>query len=211
MELYIIRHGDPDYANDTLTEKGWEQAKLLAERMALIKPTKIYASPRGRAKDTAKVTCEKLAMTYKVEEWTTESMDYMQYPPHKKGKLPRCKWETSLNDGVENYKDFSDEDRYYTLDELPICSDDFLSRHGYARVGLAYKSKKPNDDKIAVFCHGGFGGAWISHLLSLPPAMGWLQFALQTTSVSKFLFENTDDNLTYPRCIYLNNIVHLQK
>jgi len=34
MILYIIRHGDPDYANDTLTEYGWRQAEALGERMA---------------------------------------------------------------------------------------------------------------------------------------------------------------------------------
>ena len=24
MRIIFVRHGDPDYANDTLTEKGWE-------------------------------------------------------------------------------------------------------------------------------------------------------------------------------------------
>ena len=33
MELFIIRHGDPDYARDSLTEKGVREAKLLSERM----------------------------------------------------------------------------------------------------------------------------------------------------------------------------------
>ena len=61
MELYIIRHGDPDYANDTLTEKGWKQAEALVPRMVKVKPTKIYASPRGRAQDTAKPSLKVLA------------------------------------------------------------------------------------------------------------------------------------------------------
>ena len=33
MRILIIRHGDPDYANDTLTEKGHKEAKLLAEKL----------------------------------------------------------------------------------------------------------------------------------------------------------------------------------
>ena len=33
MRILIIRHGDPDYANDTLTEKGHREAKLLAEKL----------------------------------------------------------------------------------------------------------------------------------------------------------------------------------
>ena len=34
MRILIIRHGDPDYINDTLTEKGHREAELLAERLA---------------------------------------------------------------------------------------------------------------------------------------------------------------------------------
>ena len=31
MKLLFIRHGDPDYANDTITDKGKVEAKLLAK------------------------------------------------------------------------------------------------------------------------------------------------------------------------------------
>ena len=31
MKLIIVRHGDPDYENDTLTERGWKEAKALSE------------------------------------------------------------------------------------------------------------------------------------------------------------------------------------
>lgn len=34
MRIIFVRHGDPDYANDTLTEKGWREAALLAERVS---------------------------------------------------------------------------------------------------------------------------------------------------------------------------------
>lgn len=33
MRLMIIRHGDPDYSIDSLTPKGWREAKLLADRL----------------------------------------------------------------------------------------------------------------------------------------------------------------------------------
>ncbi|MDD4493448.1 MAG: histidine phosphatase family protein [Eubacteriales bacterium] len=209
MELYIIRHGDPDYKNDTLTEKGWDEARQLAQRMANTKPTKIYSSPRGRAQDTAKPTCELLGMTYKVEEWTTESMDYMQYPSIVRGEAAKCGWETDFNKGVQNFADFAGPDRAFTIDELSLCSDAFLSRHGYVRKGLGYQVKKASNDKIAVFCHGGFGAAWIAHLLSLPPAMGWMHFMLTTTSVTKFLFESNDQGYTFPNLVYLNDTCHI--
>ena len=34
MEIVIIRHGDPDYYVDSLTEKGWREAELLSQRLA---------------------------------------------------------------------------------------------------------------------------------------------------------------------------------
>lgn len=33
MRLLFIRHGDPDYEHDTLTEKGEREAELLADRL----------------------------------------------------------------------------------------------------------------------------------------------------------------------------------
>ena len=33
MELLIIRHGDPDYTIDSLTEKGWKEAEYLSEKL----------------------------------------------------------------------------------------------------------------------------------------------------------------------------------
>lgn len=51
MKIIFIRHGDPDYVNDTLTEKGMREAKLLAKRVADWKNiTQFYCSPLGRAK-----------------------------------------------------------------------------------------------------------------------------------------------------------------
>lgn len=33
MKILIIRHGDPDYSIDSLTEKGWKEAEYLSEKM----------------------------------------------------------------------------------------------------------------------------------------------------------------------------------
>ncbi len=44
MRIIFIRHGDPDYKNDTLTEKGWREAKLLAERVCKWPVKEFYCS-----------------------------------------------------------------------------------------------------------------------------------------------------------------------
>ena len=53
MKLLIIRHGDPDYVHDSLTEKGEREAALLAERIAPMDIAGYYVSPLGRAQATA--------------------------------------------------------------------------------------------------------------------------------------------------------------
>ncbi len=56
MKLLIIRHGDPDYTIDSLTEKGYREAKMLSERIAPMDIAEYYVSPLGRAKITDEYT-----------------------------------------------------------------------------------------------------------------------------------------------------------
>ena len=57
MKILIIRHGDPDYAHDSLTERGRMEAACLAERLAKMDIKEFYVSPLGRARETASYTC----------------------------------------------------------------------------------------------------------------------------------------------------------
>ena len=74
MRILIIRHGDPDYANDTLTEKGHREAKLLAEKLKKEKIDFIYSSPLGRARHTCDYTARALGKADEVveKEWLRE-------------------------------------------------------------------------------------------------------------------------------------------
>ena len=72
MRLLIIRHGDPDYEADSLTEKGWREAELLADRMEKEKIDYFYVSPLGRAKDTASCTLKRLHRSAEECRWLRE-------------------------------------------------------------------------------------------------------------------------------------------
>ena len=58
MRLIFVRHGEPDYEKDCLTENGIKQAKSTAERLRGEDIRAIYASPMGRAIQTASFTAE---------------------------------------------------------------------------------------------------------------------------------------------------------
>ena len=45
MKILLIRHAEPDYARDSLTEKGWREAELLSQRLAGLDIRDIYCSP----------------------------------------------------------------------------------------------------------------------------------------------------------------------
>ena len=63
MRLLLVRHAEPDYERDSLTDKGWREAELLAQRLTRIPARAYYVSPLGRAKDTASLTLEGVSRT----------------------------------------------------------------------------------------------------------------------------------------------------
>ena len=72
MRLLIVRHGDPDYSIDSLTEKGWKEAEYLSERLSKLDVKDFYVSPLGRAKDTASFTLNKMNRTAVECDWLRE-------------------------------------------------------------------------------------------------------------------------------------------
>ena len=50
MKVLIVRHGDPDYDIDSLTEKGWKEVEYLSQKQG-IEPERVH-----RATDDAKTT-----------------------------------------------------------------------------------------------------------------------------------------------------------
>ena len=63
MRLLFIRHGDPDYEHDCLTEKGRREAEALAEHSESLRMGEIFVSPLGRAQETASYSLKKLGKT----------------------------------------------------------------------------------------------------------------------------------------------------
>ena len=72
MRLLLIRHGDPDYVRDDLTETGKREAALLAERIAPLDVREYFVSPLGRARATAAPTLEKAGRQAVEKDWLQE-------------------------------------------------------------------------------------------------------------------------------------------
>lgn len=209
MFLYIIRHADPDYENNTITEFGWQEAHALADWLKDVPIDRIYTSPMGRAIDTAKPLCKIKGIEPEILPWTAENLDYMsalQLTPESE-----CRYKYSVQKGVYDFEDFTGTDRMTTIANMIEKSDAFLASFGYVRQGLLYKIVKPNEESIAVFCHGGFGSAWIAHLIGAAPGLAHPSIKIGTSSVTTFQFINTEKGFNRPVLRRLGEIHHIYK
>ena len=220
MLLYIIRHADPIYNPDTLTPKGKLQASALAKRLSTSGITKIYSSPSGRAVETAKYTSELLNIPVNIENWANEVADKFSLVMEDGKKVfapdvDNTKYLTDeMIDAGKNWhstKIFESIDAKNEYEKICKNSDEFIEKLGYKREKGRYKIVKGNDDRIAVFCHGGISALWLSHLLNIPPHLVFAGIGINHTGVTIVDFENRESGYTAPYCLCISDISHLYK
>lgn len=217
MKLLIIRHGDPDYKIDSLTEKGWREAGFLAERLSKLDICAFYVSPLGRAKDTASLTLEKMGRQATVCEWLREFAPRI-HRPDKPGDSIAWDWLP---------QDWTAREDFYTCDRWADCDvmkqgrvgeeydwvagelDQVLASHGYVRDGHLYRAERPNNDTIAFFCHFGVGCVLISHLLGISPMVLWHNFCAAPSSVASLVTEERREGTACFRMTAYGDISHL--
>lgn len=218
MKLLIIRHGDPDYEKDSLTEKGWREAEYLADMLSKQKIDHFYMSPYGRAMDTASCTLDRMGRTAEVLPWLRE-FDVRIWRPDDKDKM-RISWDWLPQDWTreaEFYdKDHWFENRYlekYNVGEeyrkVTGAFDDLLARHGYHREGGYYRAEHANRDTIALFCHFGCSAVLLSHLFNVSPMIVWHGFCAQASSVTTLVTEERRKGIAMFRMLAYGETTHL--
>lgn len=219
MLLYIIRHGDPDYKQDCLNAKGKREAEAVARRMCQVRPNRIFTSPMGRAIETAMPTCELLKKEPTVLEWAHEVEDerLTTFPDGKKRSVtyvPNFYYRTEKNidlsfDDSFQCDGFSDSGMKAAYERIAEGGRGFLDELGYKEENGIYRIIKPNEEKIALFCHSVMGRCWISHLLHIPVHMMWSSFAYSFTGVTVIHFKNYEEGFTAPKCLSYCDLGHL--
>ena len=217
MRLLIIRHGDPDYARDNLTEKGKREAKLLSEMLAKDKIDYLYCSPLGRAKATCAYTAEKLGLKPVIEPWLREFDYRIDLPTGEKEHLIWDMLPSFWTERPEMYdgdkwlaQPFMEEgnirERYRVVTE---GLDGFLARHGYLRDGKIYRAERANRDTVALFCHFGLESVLLSRLFNIPPTVLAHHFVALPTSVTTLYTEERRKGQAIFRCRGFGETTHL--
>lgn len=215
MKILIIRHGDPDYVNDSLTEKGFREAGLLAEKLKNAEIDDFYCSPLGRAIATSKPTLAAHGKEAEILDWLQEFRGKITSPTTGQDRicwdLPPSVW--------------CGEDRYYNrddwftpeliangtakdvFDETAHGIDALLEKYGWVRHGMAYVGGE--DKTIAIFCHLGLGMAIVGYLLGIPLTVAQNNFFLAPTSVTTLVTETDYAGTSHFRAVAVGDTSHL--
>ena len=204
MKIMIIRHAEPDYSIDSLTEKGWKEAELLSEKLKDMDIKNFYVSPLGRARDTASFTLEKKGQKAEICDWLRE----FDAPITGSDGQKKITWDWIPGEWTKEEK-YYNKDLWYTtpvMQEGNVIAeankvyaglDSFLAKHGYVRNGNCYDAVKPNNDTIALFCHFGVGCVMLGHILGISPMVLWHGFCALPSSVTTLA---TEERRKGPAC-----------
>ncbi|MDF2905236.1 MAG: hypothetical protein K0R34_557 [Herbinix sp.] len=217
MKLVIIRHADPDYDKDSLTEKGWKEAEYLSDRITKMDVKAFYVSPLGRAKDTASVTLKKMNREATVLPWLREFHAPINDEETGDKRIP---WDWLPSEWTK-VNDYYNKELWHTasvmqsgkvIDEANLVYlglDELLLDHGYQHEGNLFRAIRPNNDTIVLFCHFGVECVILGHLLGISPMVLWHGFCAAPSSVTTLISEERREGIAYFRMSSFGDISHL--
>ena len=239
MQLLFIRHGDPDYKNDTLTEQGCIEAASLAKHIDYWKIDESYISPLGRARKTAEYSLEAMGLDVQnviatnTRDWLREfdgKVDVVTYPEFIEaypdteatyGRLTkRICWDMMpayLNKHPEYYETWGWRDTEIAsksniiekYDNVCTEFDKLLADYGYVRDGMCYRVEKESDVTLAFFCHFGLTCVVMSHLCNMSPFALWQGLSNAPTSVTQIFSEEREQGVASFRAWKVGDVSHL--
>ena len=226
MLFHFIRHGDPIYNPDSITELGERQAEALANYLSELKIDKIYSSTSARAHMTAIPTSKKLNLECEMLDWAVEDNSAKYFAVDiGDNKKEWCFWDEktvknllspqALSLGKEWYKaDFINFNQFEEgIKFFNEKADNFFKELGliHDREREVYYVKEPKYENVAFFSHGGFAMAFLSSLLDIPYNIFCTKFmVLSTTSVVTIYFP-TNKEVCRPLIMTYCDDSHLYK
>ena len=217
MKLMIVRHAEPNYDIDSLTPTGWQEARLLADRMCKLDVAAFYCSPLGRAKDTASFTLDRMGREAEILPWLQEFPVGVIHPGCTE---PDCAWDWLPQDWATEPGYFLEE-QWAQIGPMKqagiwphyqyVCAelDKLLARHGYVRDGKLYQAERANQDTIVLFCHFGLESVLLSHILNVSPMVLWHGTCAAPTSVTILNTEERREGIAYFRMSAFGDTSHL--
>lgn len=219
MRLVFVRHGEPDYKLDCLTPLGHRQAETAACRLLEEGICEIYASPMGRAQETASYTSRLLDIPVQ----TLPFMHEIRFRPAQEGDVLPHNGNPWLNvfDRVAEGKSIHLFDwqaeypfcRSMVSETVPYIMEQFeewLEGFGFVREGEYYRITATCDKTIALFSHAGASLAVLCRLFNLSYLFGCSALSPDMTAVTVVTLSGSEGELVAPRFEILNDARHIQ-
>ena len=225
MLLFYVRHGEPTYHPDELTPNGKRQAEAVGRRLARYGLDRIFCSTSNRALQTAQPTAELTRREIVELDWCKEGHAWEEMAvedDRKPGHRHWCFSIPSVRRKLSSPEVLSLGDKWY---EAP-CLPENRFKDGVERVnreldawleGLGYKHDRankwyipvaPNEERIALFAHQGFGTLFFSSLFDVPYPLWSTRFDQNYTGVSAIWFQESD-GVVIPKMIQFSGDGHL--
>ncbi len=219
MRLLFIRHGDPDYAVDGLTETGRREAELLAARIAPMDISEYFVSTMGRALETARPTLERAGRTAVECDWLRE-FAIRVHRPDKAGELSYVPWDWLPQDWLKDpvlldrehwyeHPVFAEMDLKSAYDDVIGEFERLLARRGYVRDGLCYRVERAGSETLAFFCHFGVTCVLMSRLMNVSPMVLWHGLSMAPSSVTTIYTEARRPGIASFRAASVGDTAHL--
>ena len=207
-----------------LTPLGHEQAKAVAKRLCLFGLDRIYTSPSDRARQTAEPTCALLKKEMIVCDWADESHVWQEFTIADENGNRRWGFQDEKTVELFNSKEMRGMGHmWYNHPELHDGFkngmervnkevDEFFLSLGYRhdRENGRFEAVSPNNERVALFAHQGFGLTFLSSILDIPYPIFSTHFDMGHTGVSVIDFAE-HNGYVYPKVLQLANDSHLYR
>lgn len=220
MRILLLRHAEPDYDTDTLTEKGRREAELLGRRLSHYDIRDFYVSPLGRAQETASYTLREFGKSAETMPWLPEFRGRMA----EAGKglhefdlpwdlMPRA-W-SSYPDAFDPEKwadipPFKDSDIRNVWEETKAGMDELMGRYGFRKDGPVWLCERNTPDTIAIFSHFGIEMTVLAYLTDVSPMLLWHRTLCLPSSLTEVVTEEREPGAVFFRVTRMGDCAHLE-
>ena len=214
MRIIFVRHGEPDYEKDCLTAEGRRQAAACAERLSGEGIEAVYASPMGRAYETASFTAKRLGLEIQVLPFMHEVRWGGEGVPDEGHPWTLADWMIDQDDFDFYHCDWRESSYFKSNDVMTYVQkiskqfDLLLLQNGYRHEGTRFFCETDEKKNIAVFSHGGSGACVLAHLLALPFPYVCTVMPYEFTSIIILEFPVRKGEFVHPRIELFNDTAH---
>lgn len=221
MDLYLIRHGQPDWTpnrqarNDPeLTELGGEQAARVAHRLAsLDRVDELWVSTMNRAQRTADPISTDLKMERESYDWLQEINNPPAWEGAPSAEIDRLLREANLRSMDEMWDGLPGGESFRSFHDRVVTGlENTLDSHGIKPMTSEHRHLWTVDDpdrRVVLVAHAGTNAVVLGHLLGLDPVpWEWERFRQPHTGVSRLTMTRISTGWAFS-LRQLGNVAHL--